>query len=255
MARGEGDLTNEPDRRQPSVADQLAREIKRFRREAGISQRVLASKIGYSRQYVTLTEWENSSLPSREIVAAIDGALGAAGALVTLRAHADDDRQARRHTDAGSLGAPTVPCKTLTANVFSPFDLEAVPDRYVPEPCGTGRVALSDVERVRDATRHAAATENLSGGGPANTLASRQLYELAPLVRGRGAPETRRAMFEAVGNLGGVAAFAAFDIADFSTAEQHSRFAPLVRRRRRILGTAGKRARRYGSDDGLYQRC
>ncbi|WP_280371342.1 hypothetical protein [Nocardia wallacei] len=32
-------------------------------------------------------------------------------------------------------------------------------------------------------------------------------------------------MFEAIGNLSGVAAFAAFDVADFAAAEQHARFA------------------------------
>ncbi|MFB8002873.1 helix-turn-helix transcriptional regulator [Nocardia sp. NPDC056000] len=225
MVRGEGDSTIELAGQPISVADQLAREIKRLRKEADISQRVLASRIGYSRQYVTMTEWEDSSLPSHEIVAAIDSALGAAGTLVALRAQADSDRQTRQGIDTGSLDGSVEPGKTLTANVFSPFDLEAVPARYAPEPWRTGIVTWSDVEQVREATRRAANTENLHGGGSANSIASQQLYSFAPLVRGKTAPETRRAMFEAVGNLSSVAAFAAFDIADFVTAEQHSRFA------------------------------
>ncbi|MFE3228640.1 helix-turn-helix transcriptional regulator [Nocardia sp. NPDC059228] len=225
MTRGEGDPATEPDRQPPSVADDLAREIKRLRQEAGISQRVLASKIGYSRQYVTMTEWEDSNLPSPELVAAIDNALEANGALVTLRAQADGDRRERRRAGASSLTSADEPGKSLAANVFSPFNLESVPAGYAPDTRYAESVAWSDVERVKEAARHAATTENLHGGGSANTAASQQLYSFAPLVRGKTAPETRRALFEAVGNLSGVAAFAAFDIADFTTAERHSRFA------------------------------
>ncbi|MFI1919442.1 helix-turn-helix transcriptional regulator [Nocardia sp. NPDC020380] len=225
MTRGESDPTIEPDRRPPTVADQLAREVKRLRKEADISQRALASMIGYSRQYVTMTEWEDSNLPSPEVISAIDNALEANGALVALRAQADGDRQARRRTAATSLATTDEPGKPLTANVFSPFNLESVPAGYVPEPGCAGAVAWSDVEQVKEATRRAATAENLHGGGSANTAASQQLYAFAPLVRGRAAPDTRRALFEAVGNLSGVAAFAAFDIADFATADQHSRFA------------------------------
>ncbi|MEC3917485.1 helix-turn-helix domain-containing protein [Nocardia sp. CDC160] len=225
MTRGEGDPTIEPHRRPPTAADQLAREIKRLRQESDLSQRVLASMIGYSRQYVTMTEWEGSNLPSPEIVAAIDNALEANGALVALRAQADADRQAKRRTAATSFATTDEPGKSLTANVFNPFNLESVPSRYAPESGCARAVAWSDVEQVKEATRRAATAENLHGGGSANTAASQQLYAFAPLVRGRTAPEMRRALFEAVGNLSAVAAFAAFDIADFATADQHSRFA------------------------------
>ncbi|WP_198036895.1 helix-turn-helix transcriptional regulator [Nocardia sp. BMG51109] len=94
MSRGPtGDPTTEPEpldraKRCAAVANELAREIKRFRNQAGMSQRVLASKIGYSRQYVTMTEWEDANLPSYELVAAIDSALSAEGALISLRAQA-----------------------------------------------------------------------------------------------------------------------------------------------------------------------
>ncbi|MFD6353215.1 helix-turn-helix domain-containing protein [Nocardia tengchongensis] len=68
--------------KQPSaaIADRLAREIKRRRIAAGSSQRVPATQIGYSRQYVSMTEWEDANLPSSELVTAIDTALGADGA-------------------------------------------------------------------------------------------------------------------------------------------------------------------------------
>ncbi|WP_405132888.1 helix-turn-helix domain-containing protein [Nocardia sp. NBC_01388] len=191
MTRGEDDPTLNLDRRPSMIAGELAREIKRLRKAAGISQRVLASMIGYSRQYVTLTEWEDSNLPSLEVVAAIDNALDANGALLALRAHANDDRQARRRTSVTSLATTDEPCKSLTANVFSPFDLESVPSSYVPEQRHAESVAWSDVEQVKEVTRLAATTENLHGGGSTNTIASQQLYSFAPLVRER--PHPRRA--------------------------------------------------------------
>ncbi|WP_024802904.1 helix-turn-helix transcriptional regulator [Nocardia sp. BMG51109] len=88
--------TTEPERQPTMIADRLAHEIKRLRNAAGLSQRVLASKIGYSRQYVTMTEWEDSTLPSHELVAAIDAALGADGQLVALRQRADVERRSLR---------------------------------------------------------------------------------------------------------------------------------------------------------------
>lgn len=71
-----------------ALADRLAREIKQRRLEAGMSQRVLAGRIGYSRQYVSMAEWEDGNLPSRELVAAIDFAVGADDLLNTLRKRA-----------------------------------------------------------------------------------------------------------------------------------------------------------------------
>ncbi|WP_433732714.1 helix-turn-helix transcriptional regulator [Nocardia sp. CA-129566] len=80
--------------RQPmAVADRLARKIKQLRLNAGLSQRALAAKIGYSRQYVSMTEWEDANLPSRELVAAIDTALDANGSLIALRRQAKNDQQ------------------------------------------------------------------------------------------------------------------------------------------------------------------
>lgn len=67
------------------IADELAREIKRLRMKAGLSQRVLASRIGYSRQYVSMAEWEDANLPSRELIAALDSALEANGGLIGIR--------------------------------------------------------------------------------------------------------------------------------------------------------------------------
>ncbi|WP_216893258.1 helix-turn-helix domain-containing protein [Nocardia alni] len=84
-----------------TVADQLAREIKRRRHDAGLTQRQLAAKIRYTRQYVGMAESQDAILPSQELVATLDAALGADGALVAMRARARDEQQAaRKHSGA-----------------------------------------------------------------------------------------------------------------------------------------------------------
>lgn len=88
MSRGADEISTTEREEPPTVADQLAREIKRLRINADLSQRELAAKICYSRQYVSMTEWEDAVLPSKPLVAAIDDALGAHGRLIALRAQA-----------------------------------------------------------------------------------------------------------------------------------------------------------------------
>ncbi|WP_280267930.1 helix-turn-helix domain-containing protein [Nocardia wallacei] len=94
--------TSEPERQPATVADQLARDIKRRRRAAGLSQRQLAAKIRYTRQYVGSAETEDSVLPSRDLVSALDAALGANGALITQRAKARDEQRAARRRNNSS---------------------------------------------------------------------------------------------------------------------------------------------------------
>ncbi|MEU6587257.1 helix-turn-helix transcriptional regulator [Nocardia sp. NPDC046763] len=90
------DPASEPGQQSRVIADQLAREIARLRLATGLSQRKLAAKIGYSRQYVSMAEWEDSILPSPELVAAIDTGLDANGALVAIRAQAGTAQARRR---------------------------------------------------------------------------------------------------------------------------------------------------------------
>ncbi|MEC3919299.1 helix-turn-helix transcriptional regulator [Nocardia sp. CDC160] len=90
------DPGNDEDRQLAAVANSLAREIRRLRKAANLSQRQLATRIGYSRQYVSMTEWEDSNLPSLELISAIDDALGTGGALVAMRAKAKRDQQIGR---------------------------------------------------------------------------------------------------------------------------------------------------------------
>ncbi|WP_169811028.1 helix-turn-helix domain-containing protein [Nocardia amamiensis] len=139
-------VPTEPDPRPAAVADRLAREIKRRRLEAGVSQRALATRIGYSRQYVSMTEWENANLPSQELVAAIDTALDAHGALVALRAQAKSDQQ-ESHRQSGSARSASTP------NADSVMLPVVVNGRILPVPLDPRIVAsagLGPVEQTGD---------------------------------------------------------------------------------------------------------
>ncbi|XVS67763.1 helix-turn-helix transcriptional regulator [Actinosynnema sp. CA-299493] len=63
----------------------LAHEIRRRRIQAGLSQPQLATKIGYTRQYVSLAERLDHNLPSVDLVKALDHVLDANGSLIALR--------------------------------------------------------------------------------------------------------------------------------------------------------------------------
>lgn len=143
----------------------------------------------------------------------------------------DAFRAILRATDAELGFVPTRRRRTegieqaLAVDLFSPFNLEGIPGRLHGRCRACGHVGWSDVDKVRAATRRAATSENLHGGGSSSSPADEQLRRFVSLLTEQAAPVTRRALFEAVGNLSGVAAFSAFDIADYATAEQRFRFA------------------------------
>lgn len=67
------------------AAVRLAKEIRRLRLKSSKSDADVATDIGYSRQYVSMAQKVGKSLPSKELVNALDNALGAGGLLVALR--------------------------------------------------------------------------------------------------------------------------------------------------------------------------
>lgn len=87
------------------------------------------------------------------------------------------------------------------------------------------RIGWADVEHVRASTRAVAMSENLFGGGLSCEAGMAQLRWAARLLDAHGSGEIRNAMFEAVGNLSGVVAFSAFDIASYRAADQCFEFA------------------------------
>lgn len=110
-------------------------------------------------------------------------------------------------------------------SVFSPFDPETIPSDYLAGRNGADRFGRSDVEEVRRAARAVASLENRRGGGAIADTAARHLRIFAPLLRGKASSSTRQEMLQAIGNLSGIAAYSAFDIAEYSEAERRFRFA------------------------------
>ena len=79
-------------------------------------------------------------------------------------------------------------------------------------------VGWSDVNHVRYITRALALSENTYGGGFSGQAAAAQLRYSARMIHAQAADEVRCAVLEAVGNLGGVVGFSAFDIAAYRSA-------------------------------------
>lgn|GEM_PF-2898484 len=79
----------------------VARELKRYRDRAGLSQIKLAKLVGYSRTYIWACEKPGGDLMSEDAVKRVDEELDAGGVLIELRARAHAVHMARR--SAGSV--------------------------------------------------------------------------------------------------------------------------------------------------------
>lgn len=152
------DSLTEPERQPTTVADRLAREIKRLRLATGLSQRALATKIGYSRQYVSMTEWEDANLPSRDLIAAIDAALSANGALIALRAQAKTDQQTIRRQAGERTAAMSIDPRISNVANISPAG--HLPDLTAIYPCQAGAA-----EEVRTLAKGAGAVDVMAVRG------------------------------------------------------------------------------------------
>ncbi|WP_067478636.1 helix-turn-helix domain-containing protein [Nocardia amamiensis] len=173
------DAINEPARQPATIADRLAREIKRLRLDAGLSQRALASKIGYSRQYVSMTEWENANLPSYELVSAIDAALGANGTLIALHAYAKVGQQAARRQSTSALSASKAPRDSrVTASIVNRSTLSRPFDPCVAAASSAGRsYELTEVSAIYPCQAEAAKElrDLAKGAGAVDVMAVRGL--------------------------------------------------------------------------------
>jgi transcriptional regulator with XRE-family HTH domain len=119
------------------AAADLAREIRRRRKAAGLSQPKLAKRLGYTHQYVSLAERIGQNLPSQELVRALDAALNADGALLALREQAKAEQRARRHTSDVALTSPRQESSTFDYRMAiarvgksSPLTLRKIPSPY-----------------------------------------------------------------------------------------------------------------------------
>jgi tetratricopeptide (TPR) repeat protein len=87
------------------------------------------------------------------------------------------------------------------------------------------QLGWTEVQHVRATTRAVAMSENLFGGGLSCEAAAAQLRWAGQLLDVRAAPDVKRAMAEAVGNLASVVANSAFDIANHAAADRCFTFA------------------------------
>ncbi|GAA3868079.1 hypothetical protein GCM10022243_37180 [Saccharothrix violaceirubra] len=193
-----------------SAGEELARQIRQRRDQAGLSQPKLARMIGYTRQYISRAERPNHNLPSIDLVRALDAALDARGALMSLREKAKKERT-NLHMQNGANGSDLLHTGDPSTDSQDAFDLETRP-RW--------RVGHSEVAHVRLMTSALAASENLYGGGMSGEVASAQLRSARRLLDASATPAIRAELFEAVGNLASVVGYAAFDIGDHTTARR-----------------------------------
>ena len=135
-----------------------------------------------------------------------------------------------RPTRRGSGTRPTlVTPSVVTPGLYGHADLGVSPAEFLArtsvETPISQRIGWTDVEHVRVTTRAVAMSENLFGGGLSCEAAIGQLRWAGRLIEAQATDDVRNAMFEAVGNLSGVVAYSAFDIANYQAADRCFQFA------------------------------
>jgi transcriptional regulator with XRE-family HTH domain len=233
-----------------TAEDLVAVEIRRRREAAGLSQRALAKRAGFSRQYVSRAENPTQGLPSENLVAVLDTALDADGELLGLWRRAVGERCHRRHelslsarttafTDhvAGgtdlpaSTGITAIPAAARPTGTPPPGQRRGVIGPPPPEPdvlslrAASMSVALladlapaeidpltvDDIEERVDAL----ANGYFRASPAAFRIAVVQLRErVAGLVAIRSRPTQRRRLYVALAALTGMLAESSFAIGD-----------------------------------------
>lgn len=108
----------------PTAGERLAREIRRLRLDAKLSQQELARQVGYTRQQVSMAERIGRDIPSQALVRALDTALNAAGQLRALRDQAKQEQRAIRAAaisagSVGSMGGAPAPTDLVAESAFT----------------------------------------------------------------------------------------------------------------------------------------
>jgi hypothetical protein len=131
-------------------------------------------------------------------------------------------------TSRGRSSAPTQQPEQTTSRYGDPTYADMDPAAFlmhvateVPVPA---RISWADVERVKATSRAVTLSDNLFGGGLSRQVATSQLRWASRLLNASAPSDIRRDMFEAVGDLSGVVAFSAFDVADHATADECFQF-------------------------------
>jgi transcriptional regulator with XRE-family HTH domain len=206
-----------------TVVRWTGREARLLRLAMRLGQREFAAKLGLSDTAVASYERPRRRDNVRlryETQQLLDTALAQAGQDVRDRFQAA--LVAEREPSAVLNEDVDRPSKELVREIASPVQDLATLSIDGPAPTSIGWV---DVEHVRYIVRALAFAENMYGGGFSGEAAAAQLRHSARLVEARASEDVRRAMFEAVGNLGEVVGFSAFDVADYRSARRCFDFA------------------------------
>lgn len=209
-----------------SAADQLAAEIRRRRRTAKLSQRELAHRSGYTREYVSTAERYGANLPSRDLVRALDRALDAEGSLLALRERAKAEQLALREDvlDGHLCDRSWV----ISSGVYDRqeklrTDASGLPVARV-DLADRASVAVggSDVQMFIDAHKHYERMYRHSGGLPAGMRLESFLNEYAaPLLAGSYSDSIGRQLRRAVGALVALAGIYSYDCEHHGAAQRY----------------------------------
>ncbi|MFJ9782588.1 XRE family transcriptional regulator [Amycolatopsis sp. NPDC101161] len=151
--------------------------------------------------------------------------------LRAVLAAATDSELGFRPTPRGSThgGLKNTASTDVNPDLLGMVDLGLGPADYLArvsvETPVPDRIGWTDVAHVRSTTRALAMSENLFGGGLSCEAAIAQLRWAARLLEAQASDDVRCAIFESVGNLSGVVAYSAFDIAKFDAADKYFQFA------------------------------
>ncbi len=222
----------------PGKRDQLARR----RHAMGMTQEQLAGVLGVERS--TIHRWESGEVAPRPLLQPrLARALGASPTELAELLMIDDgpshgpgashDERPRTPEASESSRPQQVLTETPTPRrghtPKSRIDIGTSPRDFLAgtlvETPLPSRLGWTEVEHVRATTRAVAMSENLFGGGLSCEAAAAQLRWAGQLLDIQAPNDVRRCVAEAVGNLAGVVAFSAFDIANYNAADRCFSFA------------------------------
>jgi transcriptional regulator with XRE-family HTH domain len=208
-----------------SLAACLGAVLRRLRELRHLSQDELGRLAGYDGSYVGAVE-RASLRPSRQLVAALDRALDAAGGLLALWRLADQEWAVRASSGPASTtgAAPAPPPAEPAAAGGAAAPAGTPPDAVVEamelarraEASDVGADALASIERAVERLRHAATD---APPGPLLPAVRAQRHYLGRLLDGRLTLGQRRRLLAAAGWLSVVLARLYFEAGDRDAAE------------------------------------
>jgi tetratricopeptide (TPR) repeat protein len=129
-----------------SARARLGRQLRRLRKESGLTQAGLAGRLGYVREYVTLAE-SNRELPSEEFIQRCGRFLGAAPQLLDLHRQAVAEREAGRKALASPGVASGLPGKLTSLDFTTLMEAAGWWPITRERPSEAGRAQGLDVRR------------------------------------------------------------------------------------------------------------